>query len=132
MLLFVGISLFVVFGLSLFAAWVCCLALGFGGPHAFGATVLLIAAHGALPLLSGSALVGLLMRRRWAWWIALAGFGLLAAMAAMVAFLIFVPVPLLGGEVDADWWPLALGYAICAWPGTVMLFLGRDALDALR
>ena len=70
-----------------------------------------------LSLLSG---LGLLSGRRWAWWMGLEAFVLLAAMAVYSA----------GKRNDGPM--LAVLFSVCAAPGAFLLKPGRVYRDALR
>ncbi len=80
----------------------------------------LLYAHLALVPLSLLSGLGLLSRRRWAWWAGLATFGLLAAMAVYTV----------GRRNEGPL--LAAVYSICAAPGALLLRPGRVYRDALR
>jgi hypothetical protein len=116
-LIFVAALLVVLAGLSLPAmqiAW-----MGHGMVHEVYYLHMLYALLAFLPLslLSG---LGLLSRRRWAWWTGLTSFGLLAAMA------LYSVGQSNGGPM------LAVLFSICAAPGAFLLRPGRVYFDVLR
>ena len=119
-------------GFSLLVGALAWVIIGFQREQGVSAGRVLLYAHAALPLLSWPASTGMLFRRRWAWWLGLATFGLLAAMSSFVLVQIAWPRPPLPGLRDPSFIPLAGVYGLLSMPGVVLLRPGREYEEEFR